>query len=101
MAFTQSSNLKKHQRIHTGAKPFACEHCGKAFAQKQHLIRHRRTHTGEKPFKDEQFKNESKEEFDPGMTAKLEPASTGANFSTNADFVPDLQLELEIGQLKD
>ena len=51
-----STNFKRHQRRHTGERPFKCEEVGCTFActQAGSFKRHQRTHTGEKPFKCEE-----------------------------------------------
>ena len=35
--FADTTNLQSHKRIHTGERPFVCDHCHKGFSQKQHL----------------------------------------------------------------
>uniref|UniRef100_H3AJJ5 C2H2-type domain-containing protein n=1 Tax=Latimeria chalumnae TaxID=7897 RepID=H3AJJ5_LATCH len=43
--------LQRHMGIHTGVKPFHCQHCEYTTRLKASLIQHMRVHTGEKPFK--------------------------------------------------
>ena len=44
--FTRNGNLKSHELIHTGVKPYACSTCGNMFKQNGDLKKHKRIHTG-------------------------------------------------------
>ncbi|TGZ60525.1 hypothetical protein CRM22_008476 [Opisthorchis felineus] len=52
--FTRPDELKRHYRIHTGDRPFACNYCSRAFGRSDHLRTHKRSHTGERPYVCEQ-----------------------------------------------
>ena len=41
---------KRHEKIHTGEKPFACSKCDQSFADSGTLKEHERIHKGKRPF---------------------------------------------------
>ncbi|XP_035674860.1 zinc finger protein 22-like [Branchiostoma floridae] len=43
-AFARNEELTRHRRIHTGVRPYPCTECGKAFSRKDHLTKHAKTH---------------------------------------------------------
>ncbi|CDW51955.1 zinc finger protein [Trichuris trichiura] len=48
--FRHRRDLRIHERVHTGERPYVCGYCEKGFTQSQALTIHIRTHTGEKPY---------------------------------------------------
>lgn len=49
--FYYASQLREHRTIHTGEKPWECEHCDKKFRLLKVYQEHIRIHTGDKPHK--------------------------------------------------
>jgi len=49
--FTQISNFKNHQLLHSGEKPHQCPECNKTFAQARYLKTHQKLHSEERPYK--------------------------------------------------
>lgn len=47
--FRKKWDLIRHERIHTGEKPYQCPECGNSFNRNTTLTKHLLIHSGEKP----------------------------------------------------
>lgn len=47
----KKTDVRVHERTHTGERPFHCHLCPRKFSHKSNLTKHLRCHSGEKPFR--------------------------------------------------
>lgn len=43
--FHKGEHLRRHERGHTGHRPFTCLHCNRSFSRQDSLLRHQRVHS--------------------------------------------------------
>ncbi|OQV05806.1 Fungal specific transcription factor domain-containing protein [Cladophialophora immunda] len=47
--FTKGEHLRRHERSHTGAKPYQCKECKRSFSRQDSLARHEKLHRRRNP----------------------------------------------------
>lgn len=48
-SFSKGEHLRRHERSHTGARPFRCKECQRPFARQDSLARHEKLHNRKEP----------------------------------------------------
>mmetsp|Transcript_19940 Transcript_19940/g.36874 ORF Transcript_19940/g.36874 Transcript_19940/m.36874 type:complete len:123 (+) Transcript_19940:2962-3330(+) len=74
--FASKQNLREHEYVHTGAKPFSCPFCNQSFRQASQLSLHKRVHLLKGPQAE--------------AISKLHDASESRSLDSNSDDIIDL-----------
>lgn len=57
-SFTEQWALRKHERLHTGEKPYQCDVCKRYFADSSNLTKHKKIHLNSKLIKQVKIEEE-------------------------------------------